>query len=292
MARTPAPRRLGAALALLLALGPGCKELSQTFEEAEQQTEQTRIGGSLAQQEALRKRRQARAERPDFDMEKKKKEWGGVDLPANSPEQRLKEAIIQRLECEDRFCSKQALKEIRAQADFYEPGLPKLFERQGPEVTLEALRLAGLLKAASAINALGMVAVKGEGKVRKEAIWALGAIEDPAAIPELERLIETGVGWEARSDVCSAFTSIGHRDALKTLQKLIRDEHPDVRAECARAMGATQSAEAVEPLASLIRDGESKVIQAAVTGLGKIEGSKAKAAKVQLQARLEQLKKR
>jgi hypothetical protein len=278
-----------AALALLLLAPAGCKELSQTFEEAEQQTEATRIGGPKNEQEARKRQAQERAARPDFDMDDHKKSWGGAVLPANSPEARLKAAIIGRLECEDRQCSKAALKKIRAGAKLYAPVLDKLFEGQGPEVTMEALRLAGLLKATPAIPALGMVAVKADGQVRKEAIWALGATGDASAVPELKRLVETGVGWEARSDVCGALAALASHTAVPMLVKLVRDEHPAVRADCARALGATKSVAAIEPLASLVRESDPKVLSAAVHALDQIEGAKAKAAKVQLAARLAQL---
>lgn len=280
---------LFAALALLLLAPTGCKELSQTFEEAEQQTEATRIGGPKKEQEARKRRAEARAAQPDFDMDERKKSWGGADLPANSPEARLKAAIIGRLECDDRECSKTALKKIRAAAKIYAPVLDKLFEGQGPEVTLEALRLAGLLKATPAIPALGMVAVKSDGQVRREAIWAMGATEDVAAVQELKRLVDTGVGWEARTDVCGALSALASHAAVPMLVKLVRDEHPAVRADCARALGATKSVEAIEPLAAMVRESDPKVLRAAIHALEQIEGAKANAAKVQLAARLAQV---
>ncbi len=267
---------VGAVLLLIMAL-PGCKELSDTLDQANEQTAQSQRAipkGPPAQPlEPVKAAPTEPATRP---------KWSGELFEAGTPEARARREVIRRLECEDRVCSRAALKRIRKLRDALSPGLPALFAKQDPRISTEAIRLAGLLKLESAVQALGAVAAGSDRKLWREAVWSLGEIGTDAAAAELQRLVLSGVGLEERQQICEALGRAARPNSVRVLAELARDPHPGLRESAVEALGATRAQEAIQPLVKAAKDPERAVREAALAALRLIPGDRAKAALAKL----------
>ena len=253
--------------------GAGCKELSDTLDQANEQTASSQRAVPKA---APKQPVEAVTAAPE-DLSQGPK-WSGERFKSGTPEARARRAVIRRLECEDRVCSRAALHRIRKLRDALGPGLNALFSKQDARISTEAIRLAGLLKLKSAVQALGAVAAGGGRKLSKEAIWSLGEIATDGAAAELQRLVLSGVGLEERQQICEALGRAARPSSVRVLTELSRDAHPGVRESAAEALGATRAQEAIAPLVKAAKDPERAVREAARTALGLIPGARAKAA--------------
>lgn len=134
-------------------------------------------------------------------------------------------------------------------------------------------------QAAAALVAIGepareplMKALKGAAWVaRKNAAWALGAMDASEAVPALiEALKDTDAG--VREQVAWALGAIGDHRAVDGLVAALKDSVPGVRKQAAWALGAIGDHRAVNGLMQCLKDPEAGVRKQAAWALGAIGG--------------------
>jgi len=134
-------------------------------------------------------------------------------------------------------------------------------------------------QAASALVAIGtpsqpvlMRALAGPAWVaRRNAAWALGALDSSEAVPALiEALKDTDAG--VREQVAWALGAIGDRRAVDGLVAALGDSAPGVRKQAAWALGAIGDKRAVQGLMHALKDADAGVRKQAAWALGAIGG--------------------
>jgi HEAT repeat protein len=108
-----------------------------------------------------------------------------------------------------------------------------------------------------------------EPPVRATAAWALGALEAYDAVPALiEALKDADAG--VRSQVAWALGAIGDRRAVDGLVAALKDSTESVRSQAAWALGAIGDSRANAGLAAALKDSSTKVRKQAAWALGAI----------------------
>jgi HEAT repeat protein len=108
-----------------------------------------------------------------------------------------------------------------------------------------------------------------EPPVRATAAWALGALEAYDGVPALiEALKDADAG--VRSQVAWALGAIGDRRAVDGLVAALKDSTESVRSQAAWALGAIGDSRANAGLASALKDSSTKVRKQAAWALGAI----------------------
>jgi HEAT repeats/Armadillo/beta-catenin-like repeat len=106
---------------------------------------------------------------------------------------------------------------------------------------------------------------------RKNAAWALGALDASEAVPALiEALKDTDAG--VREQVCWALGSIGDRRAVDGLVGALGDSAAGVRRQAAWALGSIGDQRAVQGLMRALKDADAGVRKQAAWALGSIGG--------------------
>ena len=134
-------------------------------------------------------------------------------------------------------------------------------------------------QAASALVAIGKPAEESLTKAlrgpawiaRKNAAWALGALDSSEAVPALiEALKDTDDG--VRQQVAWALGAIGDRRAVEGLIGALNDTAAGVRKQAAWALGALGDKRAVSGLTKSLKDPDAGVRKQAAWALGAIGG--------------------
>jgi len=74
-----------------------------------------------------------------------------------------------------------------------------------------------------------------EPEVRAVAIFSLGKLRDPSAIPTLTQLLEDKA-WEVRANAVQALAMIGDHSVIPTIRGMLDDEHTQVQLAAERAL--------------------------------------------------------
>jgi HEAT repeat protein len=121
-----------------------------------------------------------------------------------------------------------------------------------------------------AVGPLRSVLRDPEPPVRRNAAWALGAIDDDEAVPALVAALKDSDA-ETRSNAAWALGAIGDERAVPELSKVVReDTEAKVRSQAAWALGAIGDARATPALAAALKDADVKVRRNAAWALGAI----------------------
>jgi HEAT repeat protein len=106
---------------------------------------------------------------------------------------------------------------------------------------------------------------------RRNAAWALGALDASEAVPALiDALKDTDAG--VREQVAWALGAIGDRRAVDGLTGALTDSAPGVRRQAAWALGALGDRRAVPALTKCLKDSDAGVRRQAAWALGAIGG--------------------
>ena len=126
----------------------------------------------------------------------------------------------------------------------------------------------GVLEDLAAVPGLCIALTDGDGLVRREAAVALAQLKDPAALPVLFDAL-SDVELPVRRAAAAAIASLGEA-ALAGLRGRLPEATADQRTALAEILGGLGVTEAVQPLIGLAQDPEAAVRGAAVTALGKL----------------------
>ena len=267
-------------IALPLALGPGCKELDDAMSGDPEKTGLPSLKPKPPRPVDPPAFAPTRA--PD-EAQKRKADY--EIHPPNSVPGRMLALLKVRLACTASQCRSENLARIREARDHVLPGLPSLLARQPPDVTMEAVRVAGLLKYRAAIPGIGRLALEGETEeVRIEALWALGAIADVASLEYFERMLMVGYKKRMAKEACRALGNIGTSRAIGPISEFIAKGDIKTRQECARALGRIGAKDGVKPLVTLAEDGVAGVERAALLALVSMKIPEAETAAKKLHA--------
>jgi len=103
-----------------------------------------------------------------------------------------------------------------------------------------------------AVDPLVAALLDADAAVRARAATGLGAVGDPRGVPPLLGALQDGAANVRRDAVC-ALARLGDPRAVAPLTAcLLNDQDDDVRAEAALALGASRTAQAVEPLLAVL----------------------------------------
>jgi hypothetical protein len=91
------------------------------------------------------------------------------------------------------------------------------------DISLEAVRRAGAMRAPAAVPALGRLVQSTEAEVRLVAVQALAEIGSPGSLQQLERTLDD-VSRDVRVASLRAFAARMHKPALNRLESLIKDQ--------------------------------------------------------------------
>ena len=125
------------------------------------------------------------------------------------------------------------------------------------------------------INSLILALEDVDWEVRKQAVWALGEMEDARAIEALSDVLLHDDNWEVREQAAQALGDIEDRRAAAALKTaLLNDAYWQVRREAAEALGHIEDPGSVEALSEAVRDENREVRREAIDALGHIEDSR------------------
>jgi len=129
-----------------------------------------------------------------------------------------------------------------------------------------ALTAAGEAAFEPLIAALGRT----EDEARRNAAWALGALDDRRAVEPLAKTLGSDSYVEAREQAAWALGAIGDARATEALTRALSDEWDEVREQAAWALGAVGDAHSVGPLIAALKDPHSDVRTQSAWALGAI----------------------
>lgn len=93
-----------------------------------------------------------------------------------------------------------------------------------------------------------------EAPVRRNAAWGLGALDASDAVEALAKAVGGDSDAEVRSQAAWALGAIGDRQAVAALVSALTDAEPKVRRQAAWALGAIGDRQAVDGLVKALRD--------------------------------------
>lgn len=128
---------------------------------------------------------------------------------------------------------------------------------------------------AKAVAALGERLTDAHAEVRERSAWALGEIEDAAAVPALTRALRQNSDRGLRSRAAWAMGEIEDASAVEGLVAVLTDPDVELRKQAAWALGEIESGLAVNGLVRALADAEVVVRKQAAWALGEIEDSAA-----------------
>ena len=118
---------------------------------------------------------------------------------------------------------------------------------------------APLVKALASTGAVG----------RRNAAWALGALDDQRAVPSLVAALKDPEP-AVREQTAWALGAIDDARAVQPLIGALRDDTPAVRRQAAWALGAIDDAAAVDALVNALKDSNARVREQAAWAIGAI----------------------
>lgn len=125
----------------------------------------------------------------------------------------------------------------------------------------------GALDDRRAVEPLVPLMKDSEPAVRAQAAWALGALDDEAAVPALITGIKD-VDARVRRQAAWAAGAIDDRRAVDSLMTALRDAERTVREQAAWALGAIGDGRATDALLPLLKDPEPAVRRQAAWAIG------------------------
>jgi HEAT repeat protein len=136
-----------------------------------------------------------------------------------------------------------------------------------------------------AVTALGERLADANAEVRDQSAWALGEIEDAAAIPALGGALRQDSDPRVRRRAAWAMGEIEHASAVEALVSVMTDPDLELRKQAVWALGEIESGLAVDGLVQALADAEVSIRKQAAWALGEIEDAAAVPALVALLAR-------
>lgn len=125
----------------------------------------------------------------------------------------------------------------------------------------------GALDDTRAVEPLLPLVTDPEAPVREQVVWALGALDDSTAVPavltalkDADPLVRRQAAWAAGA--------IDDRRAVDPLMTALRDDHRAVREQAAWALGAIGDSRAVDALLPVLKDAEPAVRRQAAWAIG------------------------
>jgi len=232
--------------------GTGCREVGDALNAGENER---------AENEANRRRfHQQRTEARQRKMEpvlrkaKAPPKEPVIQFDPESPEGMLLAEIEARLACRDDTCRSEALQRLRRHAKTLLPALPGLMIRQEDKVVVEALRLAGLFKVQSSLDAVARVLMLGDKRVREEAVWSIGAIGDPRGVAPLKRFAVLDNPPRIMAAICRSLGQIGSVTALDPITSVFLKGAVETRVECLDAAARLKGARARSLFERAVKD--------------------------------------
>ena len=150
-------------------------------------------------------------------------------------------------------------------------------------------RLLGRIAAAEAVPLLQPLLRKGDPRVARAAVSALGVIPDPSAARAIHTILRSATG-ETRSAVIAALVADRDARVVPMLARIVGESDPlgkdhEVVLETLTALGAVGHEDAIAPIAAAIqvrsfwRRGKARAIkERGISALSRIGGARAKAA--------------
>ena len=136
---------------------------------------------------------------------------------------------------------------------------------------------------AKVVEALGNCLDDAHPEVRDRSAWALGEIEDPAAVPGLTRALRDADA-KVRATVAWALGEIEDPSAVSGLIESLKDAEVTVRQKVVWALGEIESGTAVDALVGVLTDPDAGIRRHAAWALGEIEDARAVAGLTKLLA--------
>ncbi|HJQ33857.1 MAG TPA: HEAT repeat domain-containing protein, partial [Pyrinomonadaceae bacterium] len=166
------------------------------------------------------------------------------------------------------------LLELLSDATVVDPGVYRRQDRMNSPYTnttvgeeaAHALTVAGAEAVAPLIAALG----RAEGEARRNAAWALGAIDDRRAVEPLTKTLGADADARVREQAAWALGALGDRSASEAVARALADESAEVRQQAAWAAGALGDRRAVERLVAALSDSAAGVREQAAWALGAV----------------------
>jgi HEAT repeat protein len=106
-----------------------------------------------------------------------------------------------------------------------------------------------------------------ESPVREQAAWALGAIDEPSAVDALIRALKDAEA-RVRKQVAWALGAIDDSRAVPALMESLKDPDPEVRKQAAWALGAIGDNRALDALLPALKDSHAEVRRQAAWAIG------------------------
>jgi HEAT repeat protein len=139
-----------------------------------------------------------------------------------------------------------------------------------PDVRERSAWALGEIEDAAAVEPLLNALNDGEARVRVRAAWALGEIESPSAVNGLLTALNDSDG-SVREKSVWALGEIQSPSAVDGLVPLLKDSHATIRRLAAWALGEIQHPGAVGGLVSALQDDDWQVRKTAAWALGEID---------------------
>ena len=127
----------------------------------------------------------------------------------------------------------------------------------------------------NAVAALGERLTDTHRDVRDRSAWALGEIEDAAAVPALTRALRNDSDRGVRNRAAWAMGEIEDASAVEGLVAVLGDPDAELRKQAVWALGEIESGRAVTGLVRALADAEVSVRKQAAWALGEIEDAAA-----------------
>jgi HEAT repeat protein len=126
-----------------------------------------------------------------------------------------------------------------------------------------------------AVIALGERLADANAEVRDQCAWALGEIEDAAAVPALAGALRQDSDPRVRRRAAWAMGEIEHSSAVEALVSVMTDPDLELRKQVVWALGEIESGLAVDGLVRALADTEVSIRKQAAWALGEIEDADA-----------------
>ncbi len=150
--------------------------------------------------------------------------------------------------------------------------------------TIQLLVVLGRIPGRETVEAVLPLAAHGDASVAAAAIGCLGALKDPACVPILLAVLDSGERWQTFYAI-DALGEVGHAAAVKRLVPLIGDSY--YRKAVLRALGKIGDESAVPPLVEALVSGDPRPDRTALAALNAmVDGSRTGAGREGLIARM------
>jgi HEAT repeat protein len=209
------------------------------------------------------------------DPDKNKRNQAALEFGTQGDPNSLPELLAQ-LSIEPDFFTRETLiwAVVRMGNNAIAPLSEMLNDTRG-QARLLAAQTLGKIGDASAIQALLPVVHDPDLEVARRATYTLGQIGHADAIPTLLGLLDDP-RHELRSTITKALEQVGKAN-IPALTRALQHEHWNVREQIAEILGLIGDSNAIPNLEVALQDLDARVRFAAVTALGHINGTKAKA---------------